>query len=481
MTGILMQVKLRRNAGPVSKYAIDQKAVGLFAHTEDQDVLNPYITLVAELGVQLGMSAAAVTKARDRAKLEREDRATAMQTPRTHVIAQPSKTTPSKLHVPQQPQRISRAAKKHPRYSIFAYGCSNTVYRVINAGSRALYKDEKADEKEKREDGPSGNLNTTHAPAKSKTKHSWHAWCRPYSHSHSLHTPSAYTNSPDFLPSRNKALKKLPHFYWEHMQTFRSNAIRNDPQHPNECSRGATLRFLQKISKDAELLKLLIPICRSCLEHRHSYVTKNAVFAVYTTYRKYERLIPDAPELMQTVLAADSDATYKRNAFVFLAHCAMPKAVEWLISIYDQLTGLDELPQMSIAKVIRLDCKNDTTYRPRHMRCMSELLNSSSHAVKYEAAATLTTLTQNPATVKASCFVNLVVKESDNNVKLIVLDQLDSLRSKLVHVLDELTMDVLQVLSSADMEVRKKAMSIVLSMTSSRNVEEVALFLKKQL
>jgi coatomer subunit beta len=42
-------------------------------------------------------------------------------------------------------------------------------------------------------------------------------------------------------------------------------------------------------------------------------------------------------------------------------------------------------------------------------------------------------------------------------------------------------MDVLQVLSSADMEVRRKAMAIVLSMTSSRNVEEVVLFLKKQL
>lgn len=31
------------------------------------------------------------------------------------------------------------------------------------------------------------------------------------------------------------------------------------------------------------------------------------------------------------------------------------------------------------------------------------------------------------------------------------------------------------------MEVRRKAMSIVLSMTSSRNVEEVVVFLKKQL
>ncbi|KAH7920465.1 hypothetical protein BV22DRAFT_1181105, partial [Leucogyrophana mollusca] len=117
MTGILMQVKLRRNTGPVSKYAVDQKVVGLFTHTEDQDVLNPYITPVAALGAQL--------RSRRRGKC---------------VIAQPSKTTPSKLHIPQQPQRISRAAKKHPRYSIFAYGCSNTVYRVIENESRLLYK-----------------------------------------------------------------------------------------------------------------------------------------------------------------------------------------------------------------------------------------------------------------------------------------------------------------------------------------------------
>ena len=36
-------------------------------------------------------------------------------------------------------------------------------------------------------------------------------------------------------------------------------------------------------------------------------------------------------------------------------------------------------------------------------------------------------------------------------------------------------------LFSADLDVRRKAISIVLSMTSSRNVEEVVLFLKKQL
>ncbi|KAJ7221746.1 coatomer protein [Mycena pura] len=297
------------------------------------------------------------------------------------------------------------------------------------------------------------------------------------------------------LPSRNKQLKKLLHFYWEVCPKYDENgklkqemilvvnAIRNDLQHPNEYIRGATLRFLQKIAKDAELLEPLIPTCRSCLEHRHGYVRKNAVFAVYAIYREFEHLIPDAAELMSTFLVAESDSTCKRNAFVFLAHCSMPKAVEYILNIYDTIPSLDEALQMSIIEVIRLDCKEDTSHRARYIRCMFELLNVSSNAVKYEAATTLTTLTQNPAAVKAaaSCLINLVIKESDNNVKIIVLDRLDSLRARHGHVLDGLIMDVLQVLSSADMDVRRKAMNIILSMTTSRNVEDVVLFLKKQL
>ncbi|KAH0825735.1 adaptin N terminal region-domain-containing protein [Lanmaoa asiatica] len=105
------------------------------------------------------------------------------------------------------------------------------------------------------------------------------------------------------------------------------NAIRNDLQHPNEYIRGAILRFLQKVSKDVGLLEPLIPTLRANLEHRHSYVRKAAVFALYTVHREHESLVPDAAKLMQTFLAAESDATCKRNAFVPLAGVAMNKAV----------------------------------------------------------------------------------------------------------------------------------------------------------
>ncbi|KAI6100404.1 coatomer beta subunit appendage platform-domain-containing protein [Pisolithus croceorrhizus] len=297
------------------------------------------------------------------------------------------------------------------------------------------------------------------------------------------------------MPSKNKQLKKLLHFYWEVCPKYDENgklkqemilvvnAIRNDLQHPNEYIRGATLRFLQKISREAELLEPLIPTLRANLEHRHSYVRRAAVFALQTVHREHPSLVPDAAELMQTFLAAESDASCKRNALVFLANVALPRAVEWLRGVWDGIVNMDEGLQMAVVEVARLDCARETTNRPKYIRAMFELLGATSHAVKYEAATTLTTLTQNGAcrqsapslTAAASCLVTLAIKE------LIVLDRLDALRERHRHILDGSIMDVLQVLSSADMEVRRKAMSIVLSMTSGRNAEDVVLFLKKQL
>ena len=57
-----------------------------------------------------------------------------------------------------------------------------------------------------------------------------------------------------------------------------------DLQHPNEFIRGSTLRFLCKL-KEPELLEPLMPAIRACLEHRHSYVRRNAVLAIFTIYK----------------------------------------------------------------------------------------------------------------------------------------------------------------------------------------------------
>jgi vesicle coat complex subunit len=164
---------------------------------------------------------------------------------------------------------------------------------------------------------------------------------------------------------------------------------------------------------------------------------------------------------------------------------APQRAVEYLLSIYDSVPTLDELFQLAVIDLVRKEARANAEgpHKAKWIRTIFELLNASSHTVKYEAATSLTTLTQNPAAVKASAsaFIELCVKEADNNVKLIVLERINQLRARHEHVLDPLVMDLLRVLASNDMEVRRKALSVALEMVTGRNVEEVVGSLKKQL
>ena len=81
-----------------------------------------------------------------------------------------------------------------------------------------------------------------------------------------------------------------------------------------------------------------------------------------------------------------------------------------------------------------------------------------------EAASSLTALTNNAVAVKAAAgkFIELAIKEADNNVKLIVLERVNQLRQKNEGILDDLVMEVLRVLTSPDIDVRKKALEIAL-------------------
>ncbi|XP_064397244.1 coatomer subunit beta-like isoform X2 [Halichondria panicea] len=266
------------------------------------------------------------------------------------------------------------------------------------------------------------------------------------------------------LPSSDHQIKKLLLIFWEiwpktspdgkllHEMILVCDAYRKDLQHPNEFIRGSTLRFLCKL-KESELLEPLMPSIRGCLDHRHAYVRRNAVMAIYTIYRNFEALIPDAPELIHNYLEGELDASCKRNAFMMLIHADR-------------------------------ECYANPSERARFIRCIYNLLNSSSPSVRYEAAGTLVTLSSTQAAVKAAsqAYIELIVRESDNNVKLIVLDRLTALKGTPAHekVLQELVMDILRVLGSPDLEVRKKTLSLVLELVNSRNVDEVVLVLKKE-
>ncbi|KAF2761620.1 Coatomer, beta subunit [Pseudovirgaria hyperparasitica] len=296
------------------------------------------------------------------------------------------------------------------------------------------------------------------------------------------------------MPSKSKPLKKLLYLYYEICPKHDSsgklrqewilvcNGMRFDLQHPNEYVRGSTLRFVTKL-RDAELVEPLLQPARQCLEHRHAYVRKNAVYAIASIYQHLEALIPDAPDILFNFLEEENDATCKRNAFAALVSISHEKALEYLSGVFDGIPNADELLQLAELEFIRKDSVANPQNKARYLRLIFDLLEANTATVVYEAASSLTALTNNPVAVKAAAakFIDLAIKEPDNNVKLIVLEKVNQLRQKNEGILDDLTMEILRVLSSPDLDVRRKALSLALDMVSSKNVEEVILLLKKEL
>ena len=260
------------------------------------------------------------------------------------------------------------------------------------------------------------------------------------------------------------------------------NGIRLDLQHPNEYVRGNTLRFLTKL-RDQEILEPLLDPARKCLQHRHVYVRKNAVWAIASIYTHLENLIPDAPDLLLSFLDEESDNTCKRNAFAALTMIDQQKAVEYLNSVFDGIPNSDELIQLAELEFIQKDASTNAQNKARYLRLIFDLLEASAATVVFQAASALCALTKNPVAIKAAAgkFIELGNKDPDQNVKFIVLEKVEDLRQKNEGILDDLVMEILRILSSPDIEVRRKVLDLALEMISSRNVDDVVGLLQKEL
>ena len=121
-------------------------------------------------------------------------------------------------------------------------------------------------------------------------------------------------------------------------------------------------------------------------------------------------------------LQAESDSTCKRNAFAALAAISHQKALDYLNSVIDSITSLDELMQLALIEFIRKDAFINTQHKARYLRLIFDLLEASSNTVVYEAATSLTTLTGNPTAIKGisripfknvnSCSISAIIQVS---------------------------------------------------------------------
>lgn len=162
------------------------------------------------------------------------------------------------------------------------------------------------------------------------------------------------------------------------------NAMKNNLTHPNEYIRGSTLRFLTHISEE-QILESLIPSVTANLEHRHSYVRKNAVLTVYTIYSQHPDLIPDTPELIDTFLYAETNPSAKRNAFLMLYYCDVDRALTYLNSILPTLNTMSESFQLVVLELIRKTVRTNPLLKGQYLKPIYNIIqNNSAPAVQFE-------------------------------------------------------------------------------------------------
>ncbi|KAM4113272.1 hypothetical protein ACJW30_05G207600 [Castanea mollissima] len=297
------------------------------------------------------------------------------------------------------------------------------------------------------------------------------------------------------LPSEDHTIQKLLLLYLELIEKTDSKGkvlpemilicqnLRNNLQHPNEFIRGVTLRFLCRLN-ESEIVEPLLPSILSNLEHRHPFVRRNAVLAVMSVYRlpQGEQLLDSAPEIVEKFLTSEQDSSSKRNAFLMLFNCAQDRAVDYLFRNVDRIADWGEQLQMVVLELIRKVCRANKAEKGKYIKIIISLLNAQSTAVVYECATTLVSLSSAPTAIRAAAntYCQLLLSQSDNNVKLIVLDRLNELRISHREIMVEMVMDVLRALSTPNLDIRKKTIDIVLDLITPRNVDEVVMMLKKE-
>ncbi len=297
------------------------------------------------------------------------------------------------------------------------------------------------------------------------------------------------------LPSEDHTVQKLLLLYLEIIDKTDSRGkilpemilicqnLRNNLQHPNEYIRGVTLRFLARLN-EAEIIEPLIPSILSNLDHRHAFVRRNAILAMMAIYKlpQGEHMLIDAPEMIEKTLTTEQDLSSRRNAFLMLFTCAQDRAVNYLLNNLESVSGWGDILQMVVLELVRKVCRTNPGEKGKYIKIIVSLLSSPSAAVMYECAGTLVSLSSAPTAIRAAanCYCQLLLSQSDNNVKLIILDRLQELKVLHREIMVEMIMDVLRALGSPNLDIRRKTLDIALDLITPRNIDEVVMMLKKE-
>lgn len=133
-------------------------------------------------------------------------------------------------------------------------------------------------------------------------------------------------------------------------------------------------------------------------------------------------------------------------------------------------------------ELIRKVCMEESSQKGRFIKPLQSMLNSDSPSVAFESATTLVTLSSAPSAVKAaaSTLLSLLSSQTDNNVKIVILERLAVIIRHNCRLLEDSVMELLALLRTPSTQIRRSLLELGALLVSDHSIAEVMNFLKSE-
>lgn len=296
------------------------------------------------------------------------------------------------------------------------------------------------------------------------------------------------------LPSTNHTLKRLFLMYLSSIQRVDEqgkllselilaiNSLLNDLSHPNEYIRVLTLKFILTVN-EKEFIQPLANAVANNWDASSPLVRKHCYSAICHIYKMYPEFIPNASEIIKNGLMKEKISANRCSALRALMYIDLRSAVQYVIKKSEQINVYEENLQLELLRLIKGVSKSTPDNYTTYLTVCSNLLMSPNDTISLEAALCMLIVSSSSSVVKAAIktLMNIVVKSSNNSVKMTILERIEQQITKTPKLMNEMEIDLLRGFQCTSNFVKSKVAQIVIKCVTQKTVNDVIQTLRKEM
>jgi coatomer subunit beta len=253
------------------------------------------------------------------------------------------------------------------------------------------------------------------------------------------------------------------------------NNFRKDLLHPNEYVVGRALRLVSSIHNKFIQESLIESVVDKCLVHIDMYVRRSAVVCLARVLEYFgPDFLPDIVDKLEGSLEKETDLTTKRNIFLLFIKLDRDRAINYLLTRIkeEDHEGFGDILQLIILKTVQEAMIKDRKVTGTCLKIIKEFANSKFSSVLYEVASALIRYNRSPESLRTAVgiLIQVLKNNNDNNVKLLILEQLDIVRRRDRVVLIDCFIDLVTLLFSGDLEIKQRFLPFMEGFIRKENV-----------